>query len=238
MLNPYQINKNLRVGVISGSGPEAGLDFCTKLLQIHKEKIGKDYKGDFDAPYIFMISSPKLAWSMYLPKKELFIWRSLKAIIKKVVPLVDYYVITCNTLHYYQPLIEETNLGSKLVSFIDVVKQYILKRNISTVAILGTKQISNLDNFSPYKSLRDITNIEIYNNIEELHNLIFLIKRKGGMDSEVINKFKSILDQLNSADILLACTELPLIKINYIKKNLIDITSLSAQFLVDLAIKK
>ena len=49
-----------RIGIISGSGPRAGLDVFTKILDEHQANMGDSYKSDKDAPAIVMYQVPEI----------------------------------------------------------------------------------------------------------------------------------------------------------------------------------
>ena len=43
-----------RIGIIGGSGPEAGVDLFVKVLSAHRAKLGAAYTGDASAPNILL----------------------------------------------------------------------------------------------------------------------------------------------------------------------------------------
>ena len=49
-----------KIGIISGSGPDAGLNVFTKILEAHRRRMGDSYKSDKDAPSIVLYQVPEI----------------------------------------------------------------------------------------------------------------------------------------------------------------------------------
>src|SRR3546814_11830862 len=90
-----------RIGVIAGSGPEAGIDLWSKMLVANRELLGDRFSGDVDSPTVVIFSAPELGLSMDLRKNDAVVWRRLEQVVRDIVPHVDIFTIACNTLHYY-----------------------------------------------------------------------------------------------------------------------------------------
>lgn len=223
-----------RLGIITGSGPEAGLDMWQKVLRANKNIMGEHFAGDLDAPHVSIISEPLLGLSMELEKNDGKVWQTLSKVAKKVASQADYYAIACNTLNYYQPHLEGLALSSTLVSFGDVVKQRLLQDGIKKVALLGSDSVTDLGDWSPYQQLSDVVEVEVLNPDLGLHQLIYDVKNHGGETQSIVTRFTELVDSLDSDLVLLACTELPLIPIRT-GKTLIDVTDLVAQELASLS---
>ena len=57
------------LGIITGSGPEAGIDLWAKVLRKNMAAFGQDFRGDLDAPRVVVASEPELGLSMDLARK-------------------------------------------------------------------------------------------------------------------------------------------------------------------------
>jgi aspartate racemase len=68
-----------------------------------------------------------------------------------------------------------------------------------------------------------------------LHQLIYDVKTFGANSPEIRARFRTIINSLESHTILLACTELPLIPIESVHNQLVDVTELVAHKLAALA---
>lgn len=222
-----------KIGIITGSGPEAGLDLWQKVLKVNKELLNDDYKGDLDAPNVTILSVPELGHSMELEKNYNMVWKTLEKAVRDICQKVDYFVIACNTLNLYSNKIEKIYLKHKFISTFDVVKDYLQENSLEKACIMGAKPVVELKEYSVFKPLKDEFNIEVPKESDKLHQLIYDVKKKGGQCHKVINDFRCIVDKVESENIFLACTELPLINLNFKEKNLIDVTDLLARKLVE-----
>lgn len=226
-----------RIGIITGSGPEAGIDLWNKILRANRALHGERFRGDLDAPNVTVISEPALGLSMELAQNDAAVWECLKAAAEAIAQRVDYYAIACNTLNYYQPQLEALSLPARLVSFADVVKTWLKANRIERVALLGARPVTDLGPWSHYRRLAEHVDIELPNAAmaEALHRLIYDVKIFGGNQPDIQRRFQDIVDGLQSDAVLLACTELPLIPAPQTGKRIVDVTELVAQELARLA---
>ena len=88
-----------RIGIITGSGPEAGLDLWQKVLEENRLAHGLDFRGDIDAPDVTVLSIPELGYSMDLPETTSRVWTALADACERIAPQVDVFAIACNTLY-------------------------------------------------------------------------------------------------------------------------------------------
>lgn len=224
-----------KLGIITGSGPEAGVDMWQKILSANKQMMQEAFQGDLDAPTVSIISEPQLGLSMELEKNDAIVWEKLARVAQQLDSQVDYYAIACNTLNYYQPQLEALGLNATLVSFGDVLKKKIVTEGLTKVALLGSDSVTNLGIWSPYRVLKEVVEIEVPKADSGLHQLIYDVKTYGGERVDIVQRFTKLVDELEADIVLLACTELPLIQIQT-HKQLIDVTELVAQELVTLSL--
>jgi aspartate racemase len=226
-----------KIGIITGSGPEAGIDLWNKILQANRALHGERFRGDLDAPNVTVFSEPALGLSMELAQNDAAVWACLKAAAEAIAQRVDYYAIACNTLNYYQPQLEALSLPARMVSFADVVKTWLKANRIERVALLGARPVTDLGPWSHYRLLAEHVDIELPNAAmaEALHRLIYDVKIFGGNQPGIQRRFQDIVDGLQSDAVLLACTELPLIPAPQTGKRIVDVTELVAQELARLA---
>ncbi|HZW11715.1 MAG TPA: aspartate/glutamate racemase family protein [Noviherbaspirillum sp.] len=234
-----QANSSVRkkIGIITGSGPEAGLDLWSKVLQANRSLYGSRFRGDLDAPSVTILSEPVLGLSMELEVNDCAVWRCLREAAQSIAQHVDYYAIACNTLNYYQPQLEALQLGAKLVSFADVVLDFLRVQEIERVALLGARPVTDLGPWSHYHRLAGHVRIELPKpaQAQRLHQLIYDMKASGADNPDIQERFHAILATLESDTVLLACTELPLIPPAACQKRLVDVTDLVAHRLAELA---
>ncbi|MEY8802274.1 aspartate/glutamate racemase family protein [Leisingera sp. XS_AS12] len=225
-----------RIGLIAGSGPEAGVDLWQKVIEETKALLGERYTGDLDGPRVRIISSPVLGLSMELEANDLAVWPELERVFDDLAAQSDVIGIACNTLNYYERQIKATPRAAQLISVGDVVEDYLKRRGLTSVALLGAAPVTKMDRWSAYHRLAEAFEVETPKDPGQLHQIIYDVKRLGGTDPAVAAQFQELIGTLESETVLLACTELPLIPCDGTGKDLVDVTRLLARGLVDRAV--
>lgn len=222
----------LPIGIIAGSGPEAGADLWLKVIEKNRELLGESFRGDIDAPKVFVSSIPVLGLSMELDRYEGVVWESLKQAAIEQSEYTVAFAIACNTLNYFSERIEALSLPSRLISFQKVVEQFVRARGLSRIDLLGSAPTMSMTKWSAYTSLSEIVDVETPDDVQALHQLIHDVKRFGPQHEALRPRFRNILSHIESETVLLACTELPLIADFPSEKQLVDVTELVASALV------
>lgn len=225
-----------RIGIITGSGPEAGIDLWSKTLLANRRRLGALYGGDVDAPHVVVVSVPGLGLSMNLERHHDVVWSDLAAAARQLSTQVDYYAIACNTLNVFSDRLEALGLPMQLVTFADCVIEHIDRMDASHVALLGARPVMELRRWSHYRKLDGrfdllATNADL---MDRTHALIERIKRAGAAAPELPEIFERLLDDIDADTVILACTELPLVHVDRPGKRLIDPTLLVAERLAEL----
>ena len=140
--------------------------------------------------------------------------------------------IASNTLNWFAPRIAELNLSAEFVSFQSVLEEWIANTGVPRLALLGAGPVIEMGEWSAYRDLTDLTEVELPSDPKALHRLIEDVKRLGSDDPSLRPRFKQIVDSLASDVLILACTELPLIADIDTEKTLVDVTDLVADALV------
>lgn len=217
-----------RIGIITGSGPEAGVDLWTKVLRANRQLLGERYTGDLDAPEVVIFSVPELGLSMELEQNDAQVWQAMRRTAMRLAAHVDYYGIACNTLNHYADRLAALDLPAQLVSVGDVVRDYLTEQGVARVALLGARPVMDLGPWSAYRNLAQHADIELPSELDALHRVIYDVKHRGGEQPDIIARFERVLNGLQSDVALLACTELPLIPCTLSIPRLVDVTDLLA----------
>lgn len=220
-----------RIGIITGSGPEAGVDLWNKVLRANRALLGERYRGDIDAPEAVIFSVPELGLSMELERNDAEVWRHMATTASRLAQHVDHYAIACNTLNYYAKRLAALQLPAALVSVADVVIEHLKAHRVDRVALLGARPVMDLGPWSPYRPLLEHVEVEVPADVEGLHRIIYDVKRLGGAHADIPERFARVLNGLRSEVVLLACTELPLIPMHGGSRRPIDVTDLLASAL-------
>jgi aspartate racemase len=220
------------LGIIAGSGPEAGVDLWQKILVANRIGLNERFRGDIDAPRLVILSEPTLGFSMDLVANRERVWASLRRCCESIAPQVDYFAIACNTLHAYQSDIEARHLPAQFVSLVDTAADFAQRRALGSLALLAADPVARLDEHSAYQRLANTVKVEVPR--QSLQQIILDVKRLGPTP-ELSARLSSIVTGLESHTVLLACTELPLIAQPVAGKELIDVTDLLAERLARLS---
>lgn len=132
-------NKNKGIGIITGSGPEAGIDLWQKIIVSTRQHFGENFRGDIDIPNIIIYSDASLGLSMELEKHKTRIWNNLEKNLIDLTNRVDYFCISCYTLHYFEDHILNLKLKAEFISIISVIVEYIKNMTIETLGILSVR---------------------------------------------------------------------------------------------------
>ena len=229
-----QLQNRNRIGIITGTGPHAGIDLWEKILKINKQRTGVEFRGDIDHPEIYVFSLPELGLSMQIEQNESDVWETLKSAIYALDELVDFFIIACNTLHYYNYKIEKLDLKSTYISINEVLENYLDRNGIDYFALVGINTIHPSNKYFPYRNLLLKYDVENFNQdtLNDLHQLSLGIKRNGVLEM-YRREMKKILDEIKSSTCFLTCTEFPLLNVKMPRKKIIDVNLLLATTVVD-----
>eukprot|EP00466_Bigelowiella_natans_P011224 jgi/Bigna1/132598/aug1.18_g7306 len=256
-----------RIGIMGGSGPDAGVDLMKKILRTNRAFLGPGV-GDKDAPFITLMNVPTIggphgSWDLQKGTKEYKeLIDGMKQAAKNIAICTDYFCIACNTLHKYlhvcmlilaytdlyscwrvervQPEVEkylgEEKIPARFISIVDTVSLYCKENNVKDLVVLGSKLTTDVHGDSPYAPLSSIVKlVELPGEVRDMQQqALELIKTKGPENKQVQDLFQTIVDSFDGENVLLGCTEFPLMKPKTSKK-LIDPTQLLADRLVHLS---
>lgn len=235
-------NRHCTIGIIAGSGPEAGIDLWAKVLLHTKLILGESFSGDLDAPRVIVISEPQLGLSMDLRANETATWQAMERTVRQIAPQVDYFAIACNTLNWFAPqiadLLSTIEGAGQLVSFTDVLTETLRNNGQQSVGLMAAAPVLAMDAYSAYSALGHDFDVETPADHQAMQDLIFDVKKLGGGTPELCDRFAKIASAMTSDTLLLACTELPLISAAITGKSVIDVTDAVANKLARLALNK
>lgn len=216
-----------RLGVIGGSGPEAGIYVATMLLDQHRERLGDRYQSDRDAPDVLLVQNPGMggphgAHDILIRGQEASfeqdradaLWVGLTRSINDVeMTSCSHFCVVCNQLHILEPKIrsylEENKYKSEFISIIESTSQAIQKllaaesNQQPRTFILGTKPVMDVghpDSVSPYSSVNNLVQVPEKLRVK-LQELIINVKARGPVDSNKL-QMQSILDELITDTVL------------------------------------
>lgn len=220
------------IGIVTGSGPEAGIDLWAKILRRNTAVMGPAFRGDLDAPRVVVLSEPQLGLSMDLAANEAPVWAAMRDTAIRISAQSDAWAIACNTLNWFAPRIADLGLRAEFVSFPRVVADWIATSGLQRLGLLGAAPVTEMGKWSAYRDLAGLIEIETPADRKALQDLIFDIKRLGSDAPGLRPRFARIVESMQAETLLLACTELPLVADISTSKTLVDVTDLVADALV------
>ena len=214
-------------GVLGGMGPQATIDLYRRII----DKSIKSYgiKDNSEFPEIYILNhSPKTL----LNNDETSFERLKDDILNHVEKLlrndVDFFVIPCNTIHYFTKDIRE-RFSTPFVSILESVVKSVVESKIKNLSIVGSKTtIQNKLYENPLNAV-GFDNILLPDEKEqdELVDIIESIISRGAniKDANRLDNILSRLKDRGAEAVILGCTELPLVK-NMLKTDLVIFDSI------------
>ncbi len=202
------------IGIVGGSGPEAGADLLTKVFAAHRQAVGPAYRGDIDAPRVHLVSEPELGHSMELATHHAGVRAALvEAVGQLAGGNMSVVGIACNTLNVFVPELRTRFPACTIASMPEVAADRARAMGARRVALLGAAPVVQLGAESAYRGLVEEFDLVTPEDPDPLHELIYDIKQRGGSDAELVARFDAIVAPLAADVVLLACTELPLLEL-------------------------
>ena len=213
--------RKARIGILGGSGPEAGADLFAKVLTENRRVLGSRYTGDQDAPEILLLQVPGLGGGT--PEEK---WAALESSVLEIAPQVECFSVACNYLHTFaeqiQALLQQQQQQSQeqgeFVSMIEATGSYCYDSlaEDSSLVVFGGVSVMNIrpvaagtttadgGDDSPYAAVllalaegkgitvrQDVVSIS---HVQTLQTIINAVKTKGAaVSAETIRAFEEVL---------------------------------------------
>lgn len=236
-----------KLAIISGAGPDAGIDVLQKVLGHNRKLLGSDYKSDRDAPYVVVFQVPGVGGPRGL--RDLFeedlapyqlVWNSFEDTIRKINLLgLDRFCISCNTLHILQDkvcrLCSENKFSAEFVSIVDCVLDHCSDAG-QKLAVFGSLPVTSTSAESPYSRLpnRVVLDEDVRSRLQALLTSVKMQPEKRQEQGALL---EDLLNEVRADAYVLACSELPML-LPYLseetlrEKSLIDPGALLAERLL------
>jgi aspartate racemase len=198
------------LGILGGMGPEAGLQFCSYVLELartHGARTNADY------PH-FLLSN--------LPVPDLIRDRNAEETAVRMVEEetrrlrtagADTIVLACNTMHLFADRFVAASDG-KFLSMVDAVTAVIRRDGVRRVGLLGSHTTMQSGLYAePLRSLGVQVILPDETGRKEVVEIIFRIiaGEAGEEDRDRLHAIIAALREQGAEAVLLGCTELPLL---------------------------
>jgi len=226
------------IGLIGGMSWESSREYYRIINETVREKLGDPHSCK---TILYSVDFAEIESLQHRGE-----WKKLTdrmIVIAKILEQAgaELLVVCTNTMHTMADDIQK-NIKIPLVHIADTVAEEIIKRNMHTVGLLGTrftmehdfykgrlKEIHGIDVLVPEKPERDI-----------VHTIIYKELVAGIINEDSREKFKAIMGNLQKSGaegVILGCTEIPLlIRAEESDLPVFDTTMLHARKAVELAL--
>lgn len=194
--------------------------------------LGAAYRGDLDAPRVVSISEPELGWSMELDQHGDRVRDVLRSTAAQLAPQVDVYGIACNTLNVFCDDLAASRDLAGVVSIQGSVARALRAGDIGRVGLLGSRPVAELGRWSAYRDLVDEFEVVTPDDPATVQELFYDVKLHGGASASLNERLGDVILELATPVVLLACTELPLLRAPVEGVTTLDATSVLAERLV------
>jgi aspartate racemase len=168
---------------------------------------------------------------MDISTNEEILWLELSRALTELDRRVDYLCIACNVLHYFTDRIQGLSLHARFISIANITEQVIVDGE--DFALLSISKVIEGGQLSPYRNTLTKFSLEIPSPIE-MDTLVTHIKKHGGNDKASVEMFRNVLSGLIAKNVVLACTDLPLIPLEmFPDRTFYDVSDLLARKLAE-----
>lgn len=198
-----------KIGLIGGFGAYATLDFYERFLK----KFASDCERNY--PHIYMDNN----YTMPSRTRALLCGDNYKEIVDEICSSiqlmidvnVDYIILICGTAHAFLPdiFIKIPEARNRIINIIECVKKTLNRKNIRKVLVVAAE--GTLQNGVYEKKLDGIECIvpqkEDYSQIRTFIEAV----KQNKVDDNIAIQWYSFLDKFGCDNVLLGCTELPVL---------------------------
>lgn len=208
-----------KIGIVGGFGAYATLDFYRRILEKFASETERNYPHIImDNNFTMPSRTRALLYGEAYDEIVHLIANSLNLMLKNDVERI---VLVCGTAHFFLPEVyqEVPEAQERVVDIIDVVGECLEDFNLEQVLIVAAEGALSKHLYS--NRLKEYGAIciepdETY--YDEIRYFIECVKRNE-MDRQTIERFLRFLDGFSTPNIVLGCTEFPVL-VDFVEKNL------------------
>lgn len=206
------MSKHKTIGILGGMGPLASANMYKLIVELAQKEFKAEQDNDF--PPMIIYSLPLDGFDETgIVDKDLVLDQMIDGAKRLHEAKCDFFVIACNTVHYYQDELRK-NIKIPLLSIVDETINEVKKNKINKIGLLTSDSTASLKIY--IEKLETLAIEPICVNKEEQDILNHLILEVMGGRLTIQNKGKMLMLAKSLVDrgaeaIIIGCTELPLI---------------------------
>jgi aspartate racemase len=227
-------NRFRPIGIIAGSGPEAGVDLWSKVLLAARAVVGKKYEGDPSAPLVRIISDPALGLQIN-DRTGQIVRQHLCDCLSEVSSSSYVFTVACNALQAQALRLLPPSNQDRFITFDKAVDAELESLDAREFFLAGSSEVMSLSHHSIYASLKNKYRIQTPEDWPMVDQLIADIKLSGGKEASLPARLERLISDAGSLPVVLACTDFPLVPVASSNHIVIDATLTLASLLVERA---
>lgn len=200
-----------KIGIVGGFGAYATLDFYRRLLELFASESERNY------PHIIM----DLDFTMPSRTRALLYDESYDEVVNAIAHSfhimlenhVDKIIMVCGTAHYFLDDVYRIipQAKEKVINIIDCLGNKLQQNGINQVLIIAAEGTLKKELYPHILSKYNVNCISPQQgDYQDIRCFIESVKRND-ISIEIINKFKDFLDKFAISEVVLGCTEFPLL---------------------------
>lgn len=208
------------VGIIGGFGAYATLDFYRRFLEKFKCECERDY------PHIYMDND----FTMPSRTRALLYGEGYSEVVEKICCSIkgmldkkaDYIVMVCGTAHAFLPdvYVKVPEAKKKIFNIISCLDRKLKKEKVTKIVVLAAEgTLKNKVYQNQLEAIECISPDEKY--YSQIRYFIESVKQNK-INREVARKWYEFISTFECENILLGCTELPVL-VKFIEENFADL---------------
>jgi aspartate racemase len=199
------------IGLIGGLTWLSTLDYYRLLNEMVNEKLGGVEAGKI---IVYSVNFAEIKTLTEADRWDEIELRMREAARKLELAGADCIMIGANTMHKIADQIREA-VDVPIIHIAEETAKTVKQKNISTIALLGTKYTMQLDFYKNKLSQQGIrTLVPVEDDVQYINNSIYNEMGKGVFLPETKTTFLGIIDKLiqqGAEGVILGCTEIPIL---------------------------
>lgn len=197
------------IGIVGGFGAQATLGFYKRILEAFASESERNY------PHIYMdndFTMPSRTKALLYGDDYSLVVDMISVSMRKMETLgADYIILVCGTAHAFLPDVYSIipTVKCKVLNIIEILYKRLKKEKISNVLIIAAEGALNK---GLYQSILDgiCCVIPTEDDYSQIRRFIEAVKRDE-ISRETIEQFCDFLDRFSVSNVILGCTEFPLL---------------------------
>ena len=195
------------IGILGGMGPESTAELYRKIIKICQKEYACKYDSDFPPMFIYNMPLPDIVEN-----------KGDQCLIPEVISNglailegagCDFIAVPCNTVFAY---IGPAKCKLPLLNIVEETSKYVIRRGINKIGVIATKNTVRNRLYEKYLENIDIIQLPSESQ-DEVNDIIMRILsgEKTLRDKKCLQNFIEVLAAEGAEDVVLGCTELPLL---------------------------